>query len=218
MSDAAKVINIEHDHPLPTDRILIDSQILVWLCYANSPKQRDKIDQVYEKYVKRACDAGVEFWHCPLQLSELGHTIERQERDIYASSSGKTPEQVPLKTFRYLPRQRKKVADLVEAAWGSVKELAPNCTEFVLTSDEVDKSLKRFEIERLDVYDLFFVEVMEQNGIPIILSADKDFVYATNIILLTANLDVIDLAKSENRLLNPRTFADQKNARPNDSV
>lgn len=202
----SRVISIEHDHPLPSDRVLIDSQILIWLCYARGQKPKSGVHTRYDGYVKAALQAGAQLWHCPLQLSEIAHIIEKQESEYFGASQGKP---IKIKDFRRFTKEHDEVSKLVETAWAVTGQLAPYCAELVLTSSEADTACQRFREEMLDTYDIYIAEAMRQNEVDFILSADRDFVHSSGMTVLTADLEVIDIAKRENRLDNPRSYQQQ---------
>jgi hypothetical protein len=207
ISAKSQVIQIAGYSPQPGDKILVDSNILVWLSYNRVRKPIDYDPQLYLGFVKKAGDVGAQFWHCPIQLSELASTIEDEEWFHARHNEGLNETTLPRKEFRARTEARKNVVKLTRNSWSWIsEEFAPNCAEMCLTAAEAVRALERFDHERMDTYDIFIAEAMSQNNIPCILTADRDFADSTGLIVLTGHKKLIDAARQEGRLLSAKSL------------
>jgi predicted nucleic acid-binding protein len=154
----------------------------------------------YPTYVNAALGASARVLRCGLSLAELSHLIEKTEREIYAQTSHAiAPNQT--KDYRHnLPAERSKVVSEIEAAWGVVANLAE---PMIATIDEptTEAALTRLQTQRVDGYDLFILEAMQQNDVAQVITDDGDFATIPGIQVFTANRSVIQAATAQGRLV-----------------
>jgi predicted nucleic acid-binding protein len=151
----------------------------------------------YPSYINRILSVGASIFFSNLSLAELAHIIEKTEREIYAALHGK----INPKAYRHnLPKERSRVISELQAAWGQVNTMAKPLIENI---DHVaaNNALARFKKEKVDGYDLFFLESMKKNGILQIITDDGDFSSVSGIKVFTANQRVIAVAQKQNKLV-----------------
>jgi len=191
--------------PKPTDRFWVDTNVWFWTVYARigfSPtppwpyQTRD-----YPTYLKSALAAGADLRWCGLSLSELAHRIERTEFDIYSQLvSGAPPKE---KEFRHnLPAERLRVMQEVEAAWQAVEAMGKPLDQAVIIDGKATTAaLQELKAHALDGYDVFSLRTVLASGIANILTDDGDFCVVPNIVLFTANRNVVATARAQGKLI-----------------
>jgi hypothetical protein len=197
----AEVIDIRVDRPKPTDIFLVDTNVWVWMTYSvasqtpNPPVQSPPA--AYPKYFKRALAARAKFRWCGLSLSELAHTIEKAEFDLFVATNPNTT----LKEYRHnLPTERAHVVSEVQAAWGAVKQIA-SPVEVSICLATSDAALVRLSTQQLDGHDVFLLEAMNAANVGQLLTDDGDFCSVPGIQVFTANRQVIEAARNQGKLL-----------------
>ena len=157
--------------------------------------------EIYPFYIQQAIDAKSVLCHSGLSLAELAHRIENTEWDIYLGQRALTSDDCRLKTFRHtMPECRSQVVSEISAAWEQVQTLSED-VPYSIDKQAVSNALERIKKEMLDGYDIFILESMKYR-VKKILTDDGDFAGVAGLCVFTANRKVIDLAKSQGRLLN----------------
>jgi predicted nucleic acid-binding protein len=196
---AADIVDIHKDTPSKDDAFFIDTNVWYWMTYTKASAKSYQTHD-YQKYVNSLLAAGSKAFYNGLSLAEIAHQIEKTELAIFNRS--KTSLEINLKEFRHNHiLERNKVVGEIETAWAQVKSMA----EFLeLTIDALitDSSLNRLKTQKVDGYDLFFLELMAQHHITQILTDDGDFATIPGIKMFTSNINVINAARQQNKLLN----------------
>jgi hypothetical protein len=201
----AEVIDVVSDRPQRSDIFLVDTNVWILQTYPNakiSPKIRE-----YGAYLKAARQNGATLAYSGLTLAELAHVIERTECDIYNKKNNFTKEnglEQTIKEFRHkYPNERAKVVNLVKTAWMEIQSLALPLDELIIDESTTNAALVRFQTQALDGYDLFMLEAIHKanSGQVKVLTNDGDYATVPNIQLFTSNIQVIKLAKAQNKLI-----------------
>ncbi|HLP46298.1 MAG TPA: hypothetical protein VK469_10140, partial [Candidatus Kapabacteria bacterium] len=125
--------------------------------------------------------------------------IEKTELDIFNRSNTSTVKN--LKEFRHNHSlERNKVVQEIETAWTQVKSMA-EFVELSIDPSITDSSLNRLKTQKVDGYDLFFLELMAKHRITQIITDDGDFVTIPGIKMFTSNINFINAARRQNKLL-----------------
>lgn len=198
---AADIIDVRVDAPKPEDVFLVDSNVWYWMTYtkASLSNQRQTLRQVrdYSAFVNNAIAVSAKLYRCALSLSELAHTIEKSEREIFEKTSGS----IRAKEYRHnRPKERSNVVNEVQAAWGQVKTMASSL-DVTINDAITDATLTRFGKECVDGYDLFFLEAMSNEKLIQIVTDDGDFATVSGIRVFTANKNVITAAEKQEKLV-----------------
>ena len=197
----ADVIDIRADRPKPTDIFLVDSNVWLWMTYTvasqtpNPPVQSPPA--AYPTYFKRALAARAKFCWCGLSLSELAHTIEKAECDLFVATNPNTPAKEYQHNFA---AERARVVNEIQAAWGAVKQIAKPI-DVSIDAATTDAALARLSSQSLDGHDLFLLEAMTGANVTQLLTDDGDFCTVPGIQVFTANRKVIDAARNQGKLL-----------------
>ncbi|BAZ16812.1 hypothetical protein NIES4071_86900 [Calothrix sp. NIES-4071] len=130
-------------------------------------------------------------------LAELAHLIEKAEREIFIRANGA----ITTKEYRHNQLlERSKVVAEVETAWNQVKSIgAP--INLTINDHTTDAALNRFKTYLLDGYDLFILETMSTESIRNIITDDGDFVTIPGIEVFTCNLNAINAAQAQGKLV-----------------
>ncbi len=198
---AADIIDVRVDTPKPEDVFLVDSNVWYWMTYtkaslSNQPQTLRRVRD-YSSFVNNAIAVSAKLYRCALSLSELAHTIEKSEREIFKKTSG------PIRTKEYRhnhPKERSNVVNEVQAAWGQVKTMASSL-DVTINDAITDATLTSFGKERVDGYDLFFLEAMSNEKVIQIITDDGDFATVSGIRVFTANQNVITAAQKQGKFV-----------------
>jgi len=193
----ADVVDITADTPKAGDVFLVDTNVWYWLTYPNATSFIPSQLSEYPGYLNKALGAQSRIHHSGLSLAELAHLIEKTEREIYEKAVG----QIKPKEYRHnLSGERSRVYSEIQAAWGQVTALADPLTITIDALATAD-ALNRFQSEKVDGYDLFFLESMKNHGVVRVITDDGDFATVPGIQVFTANRNVINAARSQGKLL-----------------
>ncbi len=83
-----RTFDIRSYEPSVDDAFLVDTNAWYWITYSRAtlpclaPPQTKQVEQ-YERFIKKALDAGSTIGRCDLTLPELAHLIEKTEKEIY---------------------------------------------------------------------------------------------------------------------------------------
>ena len=203
----AEVVDITSDAPRATDVFLVDTNVWYWMTYtrasqsARPPAQYQSTS--YPAYTNSALGAGAKIFQTGLTLAELTHLIEKSEFEIFAmANSAVFPDPKKFnKDFRHsCSAERHQVVSEIQAAWGQVTSLAAPLTT-VIDALTTAAALTRLKIEKVDGYDLFILESMQNHGVLQLITDDGDFATVPGIQVFTANRNVISAARSQGKLL-----------------
>ena len=198
----AEVVDLRTDSPKPTDVFAVDTNVWYWLTYqrASQAAKRPSYYQTkyYPSYIKSARTARARLVYCGTVFSELSHRIESDEHKFFEAKQGFA---VSAKDFRHnYPQERQDVALEVSLAWGQVTAMA-DIASIPLDTATITASAVLFDQVCLDGYDLITVEAMRVNGIKHIITDDKDFLTVPGIVVLTANNNAVQTAKTAGKLI-----------------
>lgn len=193
----ADVVDITADTPKAEDAFLVDTNVWYWLTYPNATSFISGQLAEYSGYLNKALGVQSRIHHSGLSLAELAHLIEKTEREIYEKAVG----QIKPKEYRHnLSGERSRVYLEIQAAWGQVTALADPLTITIDALATAD-ALNRFQSEKVDGYDLFFLESMKNHGVVQVITDDGDFSTVSGIQVFTANRNVINAALNQGKLL-----------------
>ena len=194
----ADVIDITSDTPQQTDNFFVDSNVWYWLTYSNASYSAIPYQiREYPAYIQQAIRTKSSLFRCGLSLAELAHIIEKTERDIFNNPT----QRAKPKEFRHnYPAERTNVVQEIQIAWATVKELATP-VEILINKECTDSVASKFDSCKVDGYDLFMLEAIHNVGITQVLTDDGDFVTFPGIQVFTCNRNIIQSARSQNKLI-----------------
>ena len=199
----AQIIDIKQDNPKQDDVFFIDTNVWYWFTYTRAslgdhPPKNYQIGD-YPSYIKKALSARNKFYSCGLSLAELAHLIEKTEFEIFANAN--SFDKTKKKEFRHnYPTERANVVAEIQAAWGLVESMTQTI-DIQINKHTTDDALSRLSTQILDGYDLFILESIMKAGIVKIITDDGDFSTVPNILVFTSNVNVIQAAKVQGKLL-----------------
>jgi predicted nucleic acid-binding protein len=201
----ATVLDIRYDVPRLTDNYLIDTNVWLWLTYAESYKNVDlrrlKAIQNYLAYIRKAKKAKANLYYCGVSLSEMSHSIEGFVRDNVLKGN---PKGITTKEFRHnFPVERARVALEIETAWNLVESTGQSL-DLLINKPLTDSVITRHRNQQVDGYDYLLLEAMAKFGITSIITDDVDFITVPGIMVFTANFTALDLATRAKNLLRRR--------------
>lgn len=200
----ADVVDIRNDTPKSDDVFMVDTNVWYFTTYTKASQRSIKYQvSDYPLYIQKAIDAKSVLYYSGLSLSELAHNIEEAEWYIYLAECGLNKDKFSRKVFRHtLPDRRSQVVAEISVAWGQVQTLSENMP-YSIDKQAVSNALERIKKEMLDGYDIFILESMKYR-VKKILTDDGDFAGVAGLCVFTANRKVIDLARSQGRLISSR--------------
>lgn len=199
----ANVIDIRQNNPKADDVFFVDTNIWYWFAYTRAslgdhPPKHYQINE-YPSFIKKALSAKSKLYNCGLSLAELAHLIERTELEIFSKASGFDKNKK--KEFRHnYPSERANVVAEIQAAWGLVETMTQTI-DIQINEHTTNAALSRISTQILDGYDLFILESIMKAGIVKIITDDGDFSTVPNILVFTSNVNVIQTAKVQGKLL-----------------
>jgi predicted nucleic acid-binding protein len=202
----ADVVDLRTDKPKTQDKLLVDTNVWYWLSYsraqqgANQPLAYQLRD--YPRYINQATITKSSLYYCGLSFAELAHRIEVKEHEIFQTGQANP---VKLKEFRhnFILTERPKVIQEIISVWQQVEQFGKSL-DFSINTVNLANTLQRLTTDpkenRLDGYDLFFLETMFSNNITNIITDDSDFLTVNGITVFTANYNAIQTAKAQGKL------------------
>jgi hypothetical protein len=200
---AAHVVDIRNDAPRASDIFLVDTNVWLWLGYPKKTCAPSEIARSapYLAFVKAARGNNAKLLRCGLSLAEIAHLIEKHERTMFETSTGRPVGSLLPKEYRHnYPAEWPKVASEIQAAWQQAVNLADLLTVSV-DGPATDATLSRLQNQRLDGYDLFILEATSKAGVAQILTDDGDYCTVPGIQMFTANRNVLESARQQGKLL-----------------
>lgn len=197
----ADIVDICDDNPTADEKFLVDTNVWLWLSYSNinnavsPPLQYQTV--VYPNYISKALGNKATLLKCSLCFSELASQIEKTEHSIYCSSV----RPVSSKEYRHnCLDERKRVLEEINGSWFCVRSMAEP-VEITVNKNLTDNAVQQLRINKVDAYDLFILNAMNNEGINQIITDDGDFATVEGIIVFTANKNIIKLAERNRKLL-----------------
>lgn len=195
----ADVVDIRNDNPQQGDVFFVDTNVWYWLTYSKVSQGASLPYQTrdYPNYIRKSRRSKATLRWCGLSLSELAHNIERTERDIFIKANG----DISTKMYRHnMTSERQRVVTEITSAWGLVKQFG-SPLDVNIDNNLVCNALNCFQNQCLDGYDVFMIEATKKAGIINVITDDGDFVTIPNIVIYTANNNVIEMAKAQGKLI-----------------
>lgn len=197
----ASVVDITTDTPKSTDKLLVDTNIWLWLYYpaltltnGGAMKQQAII---YPKYFSDGQAQKTTFYSTGLVYAELAHIIERTQRTIYEKLSN----QLDPKVYRHdYFRERLKITKLISEAWQDITAYS-QLLDINLNNLFMQNSTSLFTRVGVDGYDVFTAQLAKQSNVTGILTDDGDFATVPGLTIFTANKNVINLAAQAKKLI-----------------
>lgn len=194
----ADVIDIRSDTPQKDDIFLVDTNVWYWLTYNPTISSSVPYKAInYTSYLRKARSSKSLLSYTGFSFAELAHLIEKAEREIFIRANGT----ITTKEYRHNQlSERSRVVLEVEAAWNQVKSIAAPIN-LTINDHTTDAALNRFKTQLLDGYDLFILETMSQEKVTNVITDDGDFVTIPGIQVFTCNLNVINAAQVQRKLI-----------------
>ncbi len=197
----AEIIDISIDQPKAQDRFFVDSNVWFWVGYSRVSMSgaRPYQTKYYPNYLTNALNSQSTLLKCVLSFSELAHTVEKTEWEIFKRLN----PTIGQKDFRHnYPAERAKVVTEIQYAW-ALADAMTNQTSLPINIDQplIDVCLQDLQTHELDGYDLMMVHALRQSGITQVITDDGDFAQVPNLQVFTANKNVIQVARSQGKLI-----------------
>lgn len=196
----ATVFDILQDTPRKEDVFLVDTNIWFWATYSNAShsSSNNSHHNEYVKYLDKALAVNAKIHYCGLSFSELAHTIEKTEFEIYKKFNSST---VNIKEFRHNNKQQRQgfVSEL-KSAWNQVKSMATPLP-IIIDGLTTDQALQRICNEQVDGYDIFIIESMKKNNVIKIITHDGDYTTVDGIHVVTCNNGALVSARKHGKFM-----------------
>ena len=203
----ATVIDLRTDMPRVSDTFWVDTNVWFWMTYPSATFDmeawRQQQTKPYTRFMQECFKQGSTICWSPLQLSELGHQIEKMEYEI-AKRAGTIPPDTRPKEYRHkFTGERQRVAKVIQTAWQDVCGNGSQCLQPPLVLDQAAATQASADsaLFPLDGHDLYFLQSVRVAGNPHILTDDGDFCTVSGITLFTANRNVIEAARVQGKLI-----------------
>jgi len=189
----AHVYDAAEDVPQDSDRFVVDTNVWILASYVPATAgqtHRQNIANIYQVYLKSLRKQRATVFRNPLQLTEVGHVIEKLNHKIYQSSLNNPIE---IKDYRRIPSERQKNLTDIKGTWEFIvkRTVSADSGPWDVLSE---KLLQHIENYPLDTYDAAFLEMMSTNNIDKILTDDSDYALVRGIRMFTANRYVLTSA------------------------
>lgn len=204
----AQVIDLRKDTPRQSDVFFVDTNVWYWMCYpnashphaTNSSKYNQAVD--YPNYLAQVLAVPAALHKCTLSFSELMHSIEKTEWEIFKKSSPVNAIIKP-KVFRHdYPLERQQVITHVINAWNIADSMTGGQSIAVqIDSPFIANLVQILPQSQVDGYDLFMAEMVRAAGITQVITDDADFGTIAGFQIFTANNFLIREAQKQHKLL-----------------
>lgn len=196
----AEIVDIRNDEPKPSDQFIVDTNVWYWMTYSKaSHPGRARPYQIndYPHYLQEALVCGSGLKYTGLNMTELAHIIERTENDIFSQQKGSS---VSLKEFRHNhPAERASTCMEISSVCGQIKSMA-NIVDVSIDDSSMSGALSNLNKWQVDGYDLLISDLMINSGLTQLITDDADFASVSGITVFTANINLINSAKSAGKL------------------
>lgn len=200
----AEIVDISNDTPTDKDQFIVDTNIWYWFVYSKCsqclrgpyPYQSTS----YPTYINSALNCNSIIYHSPLSLAELSHLIEKAEYEIFSMTNQSlfpNPKKFN-KNFRHLYHSSYN-SELIAACQQVVSLSSP--LPINLDSSQVAAFLQMLTQNCMDGYDLYILQSMKNNNVSQIITDDGDYATIPDIKVFTANINIINAAKSCGKLI-----------------
>lgn len=194
----ADVIDLRKDQPKEKDTFLVDTNVWLWTTYSKASRIPKYQTADYPNYISKVKAAKGNLYYCGLSIAELTHVIEKTEKEIYEQINNLS---VPTKEYRHnYPSERSKVEAEIESSYDLIKKMG-NLLDLIINTNAVDSAFAQQKGVLLDGYDLLLLEAMKQSSIRQIITDDGGFATVPNILVFTANYNVISAARQQSKLV-----------------
>lgn len=194
---SATVVDLRNDTPKPTDKFFVDTNVWYWLTYSRTTHQSYQTKD-YPKYIQKTLKEQSKLYKSGLSFSEIAHSIERNEREIFNKTNSTF---VKTKEFRHnYPEEYKNIVQEIQTSWQQINQYG-DTLDLLINDALLAKADVRLAQNKLDGYDLFMIEAMLANSINTVITDDSDFGTVSDITVFTANRNLINAAKTQNKLI-----------------
>lgn len=193
----ADVVDLRKDSPKAEDQFFVDTQVWYWMTFGRTLQPTYQTHR-YPNYILSAIRHGATLYQGGFSLAELIHVIEKQHYDDKVATAS---IQETFKEFRYAyPKEYEAIAEEVMTMWEQIKTIAKPAN---LTINVSASTLAAFMLRetRLDGYDLFLLQAMQNAGLQYIITDDIDFSTVPSITVFTANNRMIEAADIASHLI-----------------
>ena len=192
----ANIVDIRFDKPTHKDVFFVDTNVWYWLTYSNaSHSAMNYQTKDYPAYIQKTRSVKSKLMHCKLTLAELSHIIEDTEFKIFCNSKGYNSNKFSKKEFRHNYKvERETVINEIENSWIQVEQLSEGYS-VTIDDNTAETFITDLKSQKLDGYDIFYLDVIRKNSAQV-LTDDGDFSTIPGITVFTANLNIIDSARS----------------------
>jgi len=196
----ADVIDLRKDQPKEKDAFLVDTNVWLWMTYSKASRNPQYQATDYPNYISKVKVAKGNLYYCGLSIAELAHVIEKTEKEIYEQINN-LPAPIKPKEYRHnYPTEHSKVEAEIESSYDLIKKMA-NLLDLIINASAVDSAFVQQKGLFLDGYDLLLLEAMKQSSIHQIITDDWDFATVPNILVFTANRNIISAARQQSKLI-----------------
>lgn len=186
-----QVIDLNRNNPMKGERYFVDTNVWFWMTYVasktiqlpNHTKEYQLSD--YPRFLEDALNANCTLCHSPLTFAEIANIIENTELDIYREKFNQP--HCTKKEFRGIDIQRLNVLKEINMAWSVICTMS-ECIDTRLDAAFTEETKKIMAVSKLDPFDAFFTQIMNDKKIDCIISDDYDFCTYNDHIVVTANV------------------------------
>lgn len=169
--------NLEGRLPKTAEKIAVDTQIIYWVFYADDNfliEEKPRQISEYSSYIKKLLGNGNKIVVFGGVLLELFKIIEINEYKIYLDLNGKKEDELKLKDYREIKKERELVKQKLDIAYKQLKQFGELVYD-PIDSETYKKFIESFDCHKSDFVDFALLKFCEKNDISYILTDDKDF-------------------------------------------
>lgn len=173
-------MNININSPMcqisKTDKIILDTNILLMVFYSKYIQKDPKYKKGYQDFVNKLLCNKNKVYTTETNINEALHVIDKTALDLY-NKRNKTS--LGLKEFHKITSELIQVHKDMKIFYNCIKEAI-----IILPSGNLNEWITEYfsNDAPLDLYDYFLINVAKTNTIKNILTDDEDFIYSSELI------------------------------------
>lgn len=189
-------MNININSPIckisKTDKIIIDTNILLMVFYSKYIQKDPKYKKGYQDFVNRLLGNKNKVYTTETNINEALHVIDKTALDLY---NKKNKTSIGIKEFHKITTELNQVHNDMKIFYNCIKEAM-----IILPSGNLNEWITEYFSNEapLDLYDYFLINSAKKNNIKNILTDDEDFKYGRELI------DGLNLLSQNSKIFNQK--------------
>lgn len=173
-------MNININSPIckisKSDKIILDTNILLMVFYSKYIQKDPKYKKGYQDFVNKCLCNKNKLYTTEININEAFHVIDKTALDLY---NNKYKTSIGIKEFHKITSELIQLHEDMKVFYNCVKEAI-----IILPSGSLNEWITGFfsNDAPLDLYDYFLINATKNNNIKNILTDDEDFIHDKELI------------------------------------